>query len=97
MKNMPKGFPLEPLDCDGEIVKELDYVLIKIIPESLTHNIEEESKSHIESCEGKTMQIIEIDDYGFLWLELVVLESSSEYICEKFSLEPKYVQKQKDS
>jgi len=97
MKNMPKGFPLKPIDCNGYGLKESDYVLVKTIPESLTHNLPEESQSYIKSCEGEIMKINEIDDYGFLWLELVVIENTEEYYSEKFSLEPKYVQKQKDS
>ena len=97
MMIMPKGFPLKPIDCNGEVVKESDYVIVKTIPESLIHDMNEELKSYIKSCEGRVMEITEIDSYGFLWLELITLETTNEYQCEKFSLEPKYVQKQKDS
>lgn len=93
MNKMPEGFPLEPIDCDGVRIQETDFVLVRKIPESLTHDFDQESKKHVMSCEGKIMKIDEIDDYGFVWLELVVLETGSQYVSEKFSLEPKYVQK----
>jgi len=95
--NIPRGFPLKPVDCSGEMIKKFDSVLVRKIPESLIHDMEEESRRNIMACEGRTMKIIEIDEYGFVWLELIVLETSSEYNSESFVLEPKYVQKQEDS
>lgn len=89
MNDFPDGFPLESKDKNGENLSENDLVKILEIPEWLLHNLDDESKEIVKSCEDKEMKIIEIDSYGYAWVEVVTESSSDEYKCNSFSIEPK--------
>ena len=93
MNDMPEGFPLPSIDSKGRPIKEGDTIRIDVIPDSLVSSLEEDEKATVKGCEGKEMEIIEIDKYGFVWVEVVVLHTETEYIPHSFSLEPQHVTK----
>ena len=89
MKEYPEGFPLSPLDSEGNALKEGDKVNILQVPDWLIHDLDEESQEVIKGCEGQLMTIYEIDDYGYMWVEKPVLETEEEYESHSFCMEPK--------
>ena len=93
-KKMPEGFPLEPKDAEGNLIKEGDAVKILNIPESIIHDLDEESKHTVKKCEGSVMVINEIDDYGYAWVEKVTSKTEEEYKSNSFGMEPKNLLRQ---
>jgi hypothetical protein len=87
-KEMPEGYPLEPKDFEGNILKEKDNVKILHIPDWLIHDLDDESKKNILSCINTIMNIYEFDEYGYAWLETITLDSEDEYKSNSFSMEP---------
>jgi len=91
---MPKGFPLPNIDSEGNQIKEGDIIRINVIPDSLVADyLEEEEKRTVRECAGKEMKITEIDEYGFVWVEVILLKTENEYNTQSFSMEPKHVSK----
>lgn len=86
-------FPLKPIDQRGNPICVGDKILVLKIPDSLIHDMNEESRKVIEGCKNQIMKIYELDEYGFAWLEKVVIDTEDEYIVEKFALEPEYLEK----
>jgi hypothetical protein len=93
MKKYPDGYPLDPKDSEGNVLKEGDNVIILHIPDSLIHDLEKDAQKAIKSCEGQIMNIYEVDDYGFMWVEKPTLETEDMYESHSFSMEPKYLLK----
>lgn len=93
MKKYPEGFPLEPNDSEGNVLKEGDNVKILHIPDWLIHDLEEDAQKAIKSCKGQIMTIYEVDDYGYMWVEKPTLETEDTYESHSFSMEPKYLLK----
>jgi hypothetical protein len=88
MNKMPDNFPLLPKDRNGNPIAVGDTVKILDIPAWLTHDLDEESKQVVNSCNGKNMIICEIDSYGFAWVETVTLSTDIEYKSNNFCMEP---------
>ncbi|MFT7561476.1 MAG: hypothetical protein ACI93R_003403 [Flavobacteriales bacterium] len=88
MKIYPEGFPLKPIDRDGNIISEGDSVKLIQIPDWLICDLDAESMHAVKSCEGTVMKIYEIDDYGYAWLEKVRLNTEDDYESNRFSMEP---------
>ena len=93
-EKMPEGFPLEPKDFEGNLIQEGGTVKILSIPESLIHDLDEESKHTVKNCEGTVMVINEIDDYGYAWVEKVTSKTEEEYKSNSFGMEPKNLLRQ---
>ena len=94
MKEMPEGFPLKPFDSNTKQISEGDVILIKEMPKSiLSDYLSEQEVSDVMSCEGVELLIKEIDEYGFVWVEKILLHTESEYQTHSFSIEPEYVTK----
>lgn len=94
MKNYPEGFPLEPIDSEGNEIVAGDPVRLLSIPEWLWADLDEDSALVVKSCEGKVMVIQEIDDYGYAWVQTATHDSESEYSSNSFCMEPKRLLKQ---
>ena len=88
---MKNRYPLAPIDAEGNTLKVGDHVFVFNIPIHLTHDMPEESKSIIESCRGTRKKIYEIDEYGFMGLEKIVVQTADEYVVEKFAIEPEFL------
>ncbi|MGH1429456.1 MAG: hypothetical protein ACRBEE_16085 [Arenicella sp.] len=97
MNNMPKGFPLSPIDAKGNTLKEGDVVKVLCIPNWLIHDLDDESKQTVSRCEGSKMEIYEIDSYGYLWVEKVTIQTDENYESNSFCLEPKHVLLQQEA
>jgi len=93
MKKYPEGFPLKPIDIDGNKISEGDEVRILIIPEWILQDLDSESAQIVKACEGTTMVIYEIDDYGYAWVEKISLSTEQEYESNSFSMEPSNLRK----
>jgi hypothetical protein len=94
MKDMPEGFPLPPIDAEGNRIKEGDVVRIDTIPDSLVADyLDDEGKRTVRGSEGKEMIITEIDEYGFVWVEVILLQTEDQYNTHSFSMEPKHITK----
>jgi len=50
-------------------LKSGDKVRLISIPEWLTHDLPEEDSIEIKSCIGKVANILEIDKFGYFWLD----------------------------
>jgi len=87
-------YPLKSVDHSGNPLCVGDQVLILKIPLSLVYDMQEDSRKVVESCKGEVMKIYEIDQFGFVWLEKVVVETDEEYVAEKFALEPNLLERQ---
>ena len=91
---MPEGYPLPSIDSEGNKIKEGDIIKINIIPNSLLADyLSDDEKKVVLACEGKEMKIEDIDKYGFIWVQGVLLHTDDEYNTQSFSIEPKYVSK----
>jgi hypothetical protein len=88
MKDYPEGFPLEPIDNQGNKIKEGDSVKVLVIPEWLISGLDDDAVKAINACEGKEMKIEEIDDYGYAWLRMVTLSTETECESHSFSMRP---------
>jgi hypothetical protein len=94
MKEMPEGYPLPSIDPEGNEINVGDIIRINIIPDSLLADyLNDDEKKTVKGCEGREMKITEIDEYGFLWVEVILLSTEDRYDTHSFSIEPKYVSK----
>jgi hypothetical protein len=64
---MPPGFPLSPIDADGSPLRVGTLVLIRAIPDSLTHDLPADDIAALRALEGCTRRILRFDDHGFAW------------------------------
>lgn len=94
MKNYTEGYPLEPIDSEGNQIAVGDSVKLLSIPEWLWSDLDEDTALVVKSCEGKVMAIQEIDDYGYAWVQTTTQDSESEYSSNSFCIEPKVLLKQ---
>jgi len=91
---MPEGYPLPSIDSEGNQIKEGDIIKINITPDSLVADyLDDEGKRTVRESEGKEMKITEIDKYGFVWVEVILLHTEDEYNTHSFSMDPKHVSK----
>jgi len=91
MKKIPDGYPLEPKDSENNLLKEGDNVKVLYIPDSLINDLEEDAKKAIKKCKGQVMNIYEVDDYGFMWVEKPTLETKNSYESYRLGMEPKHL------
>ena len=94
MNKVPEGFPLPPMDVNGNLIIEGDTVKILCIPEWLVHDLDEISKNTVLGCEGANMVVYEIDEYGYVWVETVTLSTEQEYRSNSVCMEPKNLLKE---
>jgi hypothetical protein len=64
---MPLGFPLAPVDVDGNPLAPGALVEILLIPAWLTHDLPEAEVSALRALEGSSQRILHFDDQGFAW------------------------------
>ena len=93
MTEMPEGYPLPPIDSQGSKIKEGDTVRIDVVPDSLVRGLDAEEKATVLSCVGKEMEVTEIDEYGYAWVQIDLLRTEDEHISHSFSNEPRYLTK----
>ena len=95
MSRPPEDFPLEPFDFEGNEIKVGNVVKILKIPEWLIHDLDTESAKIVKSCEGANMEITEIDEYGYAWVEKVSISTEENYQSNSFCMEPENLLLQK--
>jgi hypothetical protein len=64
---MPPGFPLPPIDANGQALSPGDLVTIVTVPEWLTHDLPEEDAAALRSVQGSNRAILRFDEYGYAW------------------------------
>lgn len=82
MAAMPPGFPLEPVDLNGRRLSVGDIVRVASVA-SCARGLPKEDQERLYGIEGQLREIIDISEFGFLWLSFSATESS-----EDFSLFP---------
>ncbi len=63
--NLPKKFPVPPLDRKGSVIAAGDKVLVLTV-ESCAHDLPAEDQVRLRSVVGQLRTVIEIDRYGFV-------------------------------
>ncbi len=58
---------LEPIDAHGTVVAPGDKVRIPRLPEWLLHDLPAQEVARLRDLEGSVMQVLEIDEFGYLW------------------------------
>ncbi len=76
------------IDANGQALELADKVKIIKISDWLLENLDKDALRLLETCLGKTMPIIDIDEHGFIWLEIVINSSQTNYESHLFGLEP---------
>jgi hypothetical protein len=64
---LPPGFPLPPIDANGDPLMAGVLVDIQSIPASLTHDLPEAEVVALRALEGSSQRILRFDDHGFAW------------------------------
>lgn len=82
-KKLPPGYPLAPVDESGHTIAVGATVRIVSVA-SAAQGLTPEERSRVQSCEGKTLQVREIDRYGMVWFDI-------EGTTVRFSLKPREV------
>jgi hypothetical protein len=82
------GFPLEPIDRNGNKVRVGDKIKITEIPDWLVKDLPENEAIAIRKCVGTEMLVFEIDAYCYLWNKLIGQDNEDEYQAQSFALEP---------
>lgn len=93
MPACPPGFPLDPRDRDGTPVGVGDRVTILEIPDWLVHDLPAHEAASIRACAGQSMEVGEIDRYGYLWMKQVLMDTSVAYLAQSFAIEPANVRR----
>ncbi len=76
------------IDRNGVPIKVGEKVLITTIPDSLLRGLPVEDQTAIKNQQGAVLPVSEIDDYGYVWVEVVESTTDNEYSSRTFSLEP---------
>lgn len=77
-KPMPDGFPLAPLDQTGRRISAGDGVTILSVV-SCARNLPEDDQIHLQSFVGQNRQIVEFDQYGFVWLSFTATDKKADF------------------
>jgi hypothetical protein len=64
---MPDGFPLDPIDRAGDLLRVGDEVTVLAV-ESCARNLPVDDQRHLQSIVGARRRIEALDPYGFVWL-----------------------------
>ena len=64
---MPKGFPLPPIDAAGETLRLGDQVQINSVA-SCAKGLPLKDQERLHLLVGEVRKIVAIDRYGFVWL-----------------------------
>lgn len=64
---MPPGFPLPPVDADGNPLAPGALVEIRSIPAWLTRDLPAVEAAALKALEGSSQRILSFDDHGFAW------------------------------
>lgn len=59
--------PLEPIDSRGMVITIGTKVKISHLPEWLAHDLPNQEVLRLKTIEGLVMQVLEIDQFGYLW------------------------------
>lgn len=59
--------PLEPIDSHGTAITSGAKVKISHLPSWLVHDLPKEEVTRLKTVEGSVMQVLEIDQFGYLW------------------------------
>ena len=70
--------PLPPIDASGELISVGASAIIPHLPDWLTHDLPTEDVANLRLLEGTTMQVVEIDEYGYVWFSK---EGQSPWFC----------------
>ena len=84
---LPPGFPLKPIDCNGQCLAVGDSVTVVSVS-SCARGLDAGDQERLRRIEGQLREIIEIDRYGFVWLSFSPAERF-----EDFSLMPTEVRR----
>ncbi|MEW8625313.1 MAG: hypothetical protein AB2551_06140 [Candidatus Thiodiazotropha sp.] len=87
-KDYPEGFPLEPIDAEGNELKAGDTVKKLHTPEWLLNNLDDDAIKAIKNCEDSLMKIYEVDEYGYMRVEKPTLDTEEFYESHSFSMDP---------
>lgn len=77
-RNRPPGFPLEPLDRNGQRLTVGDTVRVLSVS-SCARGLDREDQDRLRLIEGQLREIADIDRFGFIWLSFSSAESTSDF------------------
>ena len=89
LEEYTKDFPFKPFDKKGNKIELRDKVKILHIPDWLLNGLDEESINAVKACEGDVMRVDDIDEYGYIWVGITVLEIDDKSEGHMFIMEPK--------
>lgn len=75
---MPDGFPLEPIDVEGQKLGVGDTVTVLSV-DSCARNLPENDQVHLRSIVGKQRCVMAFDLYGFVWLSFTAEDSKADF------------------
>ena len=78
METMPNGFPLEPKDCDGELLSVGVSVCIRSVASCIT-DLPEEDRDRLLALVGETRTVVQFDHFGFVWLSFAASAQSADF------------------
>jgi hypothetical protein len=81
---LPAGFPLEPLDGNGQRLAVGDHVRVVSVA-SCARGLPSEDQARLSRIEGCSRKIVAIDRWGFVWLSF---SADVAFEFEDFSLFP---------
>lgn len=64
---LPPGFPLAATDAAGRPIGAGTRVRIARLPHWLIHDLPESEVAPLRRFEGRTLPVLHIDAYGYLW------------------------------
>lgn len=85
--------PKDIVDIKGQVINLADTVKIIEISNWLSNNLDEDALGVLKACKNKPLAVIDIDEYGFVWLEVVVTKTKTSYESHLFGLEPNTIEK----
>ena len=83
MKSSPS-----PIDRNGVPIEVGEKVKTTTIPDSLLRGLPKEDQAAIQKQQGADLSVSEIDNRGYVWVEVVESKTEEEYSSRTFSLEP---------
>lgn len=75
---LPPGFPLTPLDRNGQRLAVGDTVRVLSVS-SCARGLDREDQDRLLRLEGQLREIVDIDRFGFIWLSFSSAESTSDF------------------
>ncbi len=78
METMPRGFPLKPIDINGQLLSVGDSVYIRSVASCITE-LPEEDRQRLLVLVGQMRSVVQFDRFGFIWLSFTACEQSADF------------------